>query len=237
MSIFCFNDRNANDASVSSCGSLLCAVMVVLAVLLLAGSAQGLAPLSPQDKLRYATHVFTGTIVGPAVEHRSERLSSTYENMHFRCRVQVDAVWRSMCRGAEAHVCRVVTSGATVQVYWWQAVRRPVGFRGALGLSLPPLPPFLAGEEAEDGNRGVVGPILVGSNYSFAGHFLAHDALGRGMYHATFPVNGEGRTDPSSPAIIKEEQVDTWPEFIMVMPNGIDRPDLFAPVAEESDEL
>jgi hypothetical protein len=138
-------------------------------IITLAISGHCHALLSPREKLRYCTHIFTGTIVDD-VELRNEQRAVNYVNLHFRCRVRVSRVIRSACREIEAKDCVQVEPGSLVFVYGWQASTRPEGFRGSWGMTSA-MPA-----------RGQV--------YSFAGHYLHQDELRRDMYHNTFPIVG-----------------------------------------------
>lgn len=153
------------------------AVAVVLLACVAIEVNAALKSLTHKEKLRFAKHVFVGTVV--SVESKDISKAPKFPDWittHYKLTVRVDNLGRTTKHTHEnpSHPAdeTLADVGSNVHVMMWKATSRPDYFTGDMGAQEIP---------------------EVGKAYTFFAHYLHADPNLRHMYHESFPhVDEEG---------------------------------------------
>lgn len=128
-----------------------------------------LKPLTVQERLKYARHVFIGTV--ESVDYKDVDRAPQFPNWitrHYKCLVRLDRVIKTIkhSRPNPSHPADETVEGPLVHLMAWKGIGRPDGFVGDSGTATVP---------------------QTGSSYVFYTQFLHPDPQLRSTYHDTYP--------------------------------------------------
>lgn len=141
-----------------------------VAVTVVCSCSADLKPLTMAEKLKFAKHVFVGTVT--ALEHKDISRAPTFPDWitrHYKATVTVDKILQTTkhSHANPSHPAdETLTVGQTVHVMLWEGIGRPSYFTGDRGARMVP---------------------RVGEPFSFYTHFLHPNPNLRSMYHESFP--------------------------------------------------